>query len=482
MEDNKILENTENNENIGNTENSEELNAELEALAKLFQKELDKTTAEYEEGSTETEAVSESDDVSDNIDENPDDDTEAFVCVICGETVTAVKDGICENCLAELRKRPFRFSKVLAILAVGIVALIAMRGFWQNLDGYSKAFEAKTWFSMGDMTSAKTAYDEAISFFEQKDVNPRNLYFESAEIIFIQMSEGSVSMTEVGDRVSKGLEDSFFTRPLYTRYKNMGNESLQLYATMQSFYAIVNKPEYAGYTIDNEQMYSDIMAEIEALVDSEVEFRAVDGKTEKTEASEAMVRFCQYMFAYTAGKSDEAQGYLQMVYESGPEYLWLYAYEYGLSAISSGDMDTAEKMAGALVEADRQDPDGYSLYSTIARLSGDYDKAIEWADKALDNKNESAELLRLKAMALAAKGDYIQAKAVIDEAMLYESYGLLYYTSIVIENELGNTEAVNETIDMLQMYGLSVSDRVNSYLSGEITAEQMFTEGSGDVE
>ena len=58
----------------------------------------------------------------------------------------------------------------------------------------------------------------------------------------------------------------------------------------------------------------------------------------------------------------------------------------------------------------------------------------------------------------------------------------MYYTSIVIENELGNTEAVNETIDMLQMYGLSVSDRVNSYLSGEITAEQLFTEGSGDVE
>ena len=30
----------------------------------------------------------------------------------------------------------------------------------------------------------------------------------------------------------------------------------------------------------------------------------------------------------------------------------------------------AEKLAGALIEADHQDVDGYSLYSTIARLSG----------------------------------------------------------------------------------------------------------------
>ncbi len=48
MEDNKILENPENNENMEKTENAEELNAELEALAELFRKELAKTTEEFE--------------------------------------------------------------------------------------------------------------------------------------------------------------------------------------------------------------------------------------------------------------------------------------------------------------------------------------------------------------------------------------------------------------------------------------------------
>ncbi len=476
MEDNKILENTENNENMGNTENSEELNAELEALAELFRNELAKTAQEYEKGVADTEPVSACESESADADDGAEEEPEASICDFCGERVVDCKDGICEDCLAELRKRPFKFRKVLAIFAVGIVALIAMRGFWQNVDGYSKAYEAKAQFSMGNINSAKTAYDEAISYFVKKDVNPRNLYFESAEVVFMQMSDGSLSMTEVGDRVSKGLEDSFFTKPLYIKYKNMGNESLQLYATMQSFYDIVNKPEYANYTVDNEEMYNSIIAELEELKDAELEIETVDGKTEKVKANEAMVRFCQYMLSYTSNKRDEEKKYLEMAYECGPEYLWLYGYEYGLFAINSGDFDTAEKMAKALVEADKQDPDGYSLYSTTARLSGDSENAVKWANKALESNPEDAEAIRVKAMALVAGGDYTAAKTVVDEAMTQEPNLLMYYTCIVIENELGNTETVDETISMLQMYGISIHAEVNSYLAGEMTAEQLFAE------
>jgi tetratricopeptide (TPR) repeat protein len=289
-------------------------------------------------------------------------------------------------------------------------------------------------------------------------------------------------MTEVADRISKGFDDSILPMPQYTKYKNMGNEALVLYGTMQSFYDIVNKSEYQQYTADDTAMYNSIMKELDALIGTTLEIQTVDGKLKEVTHNEAMIYFCQYMFAYTSGKTYEAQEYLAKVYETEPDYLWLYAYEYALSSIGAGDIETAEKLAGALIEADRQDVDGYSLYSTIARLSGDADKAIEWTDKALEFDPENAELLRLKAIALVVKGDPEQAKEVIDEALTYESYGILYYTSIVIENELGNTETVEETVSMLQSYGLEVSDRVNSYLAGKITAEQLFTEGTGDVE
>ncbi len=477
MEDNKNLGNNE------NVENTEELNQELETLAELFRKELAKTTEEFENGSAE-ETEDTGDEKVETLDEESSNDEcePECICELCGEVYENGKEGICEDCLNNLRNRPFKFVNILLIFAIGILGIIAMRGFWQNVDGYVLAYEAKSQFAMGNITSAKNAYDKALSYFESKDINARNLYFESAEAIFIQMSEGSTSMTEVANRVSKGFEDSVLPMPQYTKYKNMGNESLELYGTMQSFYNIVNKPEYQHYTADNTAMYNSIMKEIEGLIGAPLEIKTVDGKVKEVPHNEAMVRFCQYMFAYSSGKSFEAQEYLAKVYEAEPDYLWLYAYEYGLSAIGSGDIETAEKLAEALIDVDRQDTDGYSLYSTIARISGDGDKAIEWADKALAFESENAELLRLKAMALVVKGDPEQAKEVIDEALTYESYGILYYTSMVIENELGNTKAVDETSSLLQMYGLSVSGRVNSYLSGKITAEQLFTEGTGDVE
>ncbi len=484
MEDEKILENDENienNENAEANENAEELNKELEELAELFRKELAKTAEEFEAGGEVEEAKEGSESVNDE--ENTDEpEGEPLICELCGETYESGKDGACEKCLNDLRNRPFGFVNVLLVIAIGILGMVAMRGFWDNVGGYALAYEAKAQFAKGNITSAKTAYDNAISFFEGKEINARNLYFESAETIFIQMSEGSTSMTEVANRVSKGFEDSILPMPQYTKYKRIGNEALELYGTMQSFYDIVNKSEYQQYTADDTAMYNSIMKELDALVGTPLEIEDVDGKIKEVPHNEAMVYFCQYMFAYTSGKTYEAQEYLAKVYEAEPGYLWLYAYEYALSAISTGDIETAEKLAGALIEADRQDTDGYSLYSTIARLSGDGDKAIEWTDKALEFDPENAELLRLKAMALVVKGDTEQAKEVIDEALTYEAYGILYYTSIVIENELGNTETVDETVSMLQTYGLDVSDRVSSYLSGQITAEQLFTEGTGDVE
>ncbi len=499
MEDNKILENNENPRVIENTEDSdinaatvdtEALNTELEALAELFRTELAKTTEEYESATEEAPTENESEAEEEATEEA---EEEVLVCEICGAPYKNGKDGVCEECLAELRLQPLKFKNIIVILVIGILSIVAMRGFWQNVEGYALAYEAKANFSRGNLVSAQSAYDKAISYFAGKDVEndvkwigdtiiPRKLYFESAEVIFAQMSEGSTSMEEVANRVAMGYKDSVLPMPQYTRYKNMGYESQQLYATMQSFYDIVNKEEYQQYTVDNTTMYNSIMKEIDGIAGTTVEITTVDGKIKEMPANEAMVRFCQYMFAYSSGKTYEAQEYLAMVYETEPEYLWLYAYEYALSAINTGDMETAEKLAGELVEANRQDPDGYNLYSTIARLSGDGTKAVEWVDKALEANPQNAEVLRLKAMALVVSGDVFTAKEVIYEALSYESYGLLYYTAIVIENELGNAETVEETLSMLEGYGIYPSARLESYLAGTITAEQLFTEGTGDVE
>ena len=289
-------------------------------------------------------------------------------------------------------------------------------------------------------------------------------------------------MSDVASRVSKGLESSFVVMPTYKKYEKMGDESLVMYATMQKFYDVVNKAEYATYTIDNENMYNSIMAEIESLIGTTVEIESVKGEVRNEPVNEAMVRFCQYMFAYTSEKQESASKYLEMVYELKPEYLWLYAYELSLASIKNGDIKTAEKLAEELVKTNAEDADGYNLFSIISRISDDGKKALEWAEKGLEKNPQNAELLRQKAMAYAVCGDFDNAKLAVDEALSYESYGLLYYTSIVIENELGNTQTVEETVSLLETYGVGVSEKIRNYLDGNITAEQLFTEGTGEVE
>ncbi len=503
MEDNKNMknnENVENSENIVNSQGSEDtasiekiesalideaLSEELEGLAELFRRELAKTTEEF----------------ANRPEEEPEEaDEEVLICEICGEVYENGKDGICENCLNELRNTPFKFTKIICIILAGALSIVAMRGFWKNTEGYALAHEAKTQFKEGNLTSAKKAYDEALSYYENNDDSsdsfledtvknltgengiPRKLYFESAEVVFVEMSEGSASMNEVALLVSKGFEDSVLPMPQYAKYKKMGNESRQLYVTMQAFYDIVNKDEYQQYTAADTEMYQSIMKELEGLLSLTVEIETVDGEVKEMPYNVAMVRFCQYMFAYTSGNSADSQKYLKMIYEAGPEYLWLYAYEYAIASIKSDDVETAENLAEALVELNREDPDGYRLYSTIARVSGEYDKAVLWADKALAINPGNAETLRIKALALAAKGDYDEAKKVVDEAKAYETYGVLLYTSVVIEKELGNTQTVEETLSLLNMYGLGASEMMNKYLAGEITAEELLTQKGGDVE
>ena len=55
-------------------------------------------------------------------------------------------------------------------------------------------------------------------------------------------------------------------------------------------------------------------------------------------------------------------------------------------------------------------------------------------------------------------------------------------TAIVVENELGNDDKVKSYIEEMEKYEVDLTDRLQEYLDGKITAKQLFTEGTGDVE
>lgn len=445
------------------------LNEELENIAELFRTELAKAqeAAENQGDSTEEKAEETAEDTEQT--------EEVELCACCGEEPKPENGDYCEKCIENMRRYPIGFSNILIALLVMVMAGISVVTFFQDVEGYAYTYEAKKYKADGFLNSALENYDMGISFFKGKKSNPRNLYFESAEVIFNTMSGGTSSMNDVATRVEEGIGNSNPNLFIYKNSVEMRDESMVLYGTMKTFYDIMNSGQ--------SMTYEAVMAEVEKLVGTELSVKSIDGKAEqKFTADEGMIRFCQYMYAYTSGNTADAEKYLRKVYELKADYVWLYAYELAFNDIKNGKLEEAKTLADAIYENNKEESDSYCLNSAIARVSGDTEGAIKYADEGLKYCPTDAEILRNKAMAYVAAGDIKNASAVINEALSYNQYGLLYYTAIVIENEQGNKDTVAEMKKLLEDNGIQLSDRLNSYLSGKITAKQLFTEGSGDAE
>ena len=318
---------------------------------------------------------------------------------------------------------------------------------------------------------------------KEGDIVAKKAYLQSADIIFKTMNNGSDSMKDISERIDKALSDVEKKLPVNNSYIETQTKCKVLSSTMQHFYDIIQDEKYASYTPENKEMYTQIMTEIGSLIDKELSISATDGKTiQMVKADMGMVRFCQYMFAYTSEEYDDAMEYMRMVQKLRPSYYWLYGYELGMAELQSGKPSQARALAENMLEQNIENGDAYALHSAIDRLAGNQEKAIEWADKGIALIPENAELYRYKAMSLCVMGDYEKAKTEIDKAIEIQEYPLAYMVSIIIETELGNNDTARTYQKTLEMQGVSLTDKMNKYLKGEITAEKLFTEGTGDVE
>ncbi len=452
-----------------------ELNDELERLAQTFRNELKKAQELSDEEFVEAYA--------DDLGIIPAEE----LCECCGERRRDKSRGesyqYCSVCRENMKIYPLSIPNILVAVAIVVLAFMSTMNFCTDFNGYDYMYKALKAEDDNKLTSAIKYYDEVIDIFSAEEVTPKKAYLNSAQLIFKTMDDGTNSMYEVSHRIDIALSEIEKKLPIYNSVIETQNKSMLLYGTMQEFYNIISDEKYADYTKENTEMYKSIMADIVALSEKEISVVSTDGKTTQLkQPDEAMVKFCQYMFAYVSGNYDESYSYMLETQELAPAYLWLYAYELGIVEAQTGDVSKAKELAKSMIDLNVEDSDGYTLYSTVERICGNFEKSARWASKGLEYTPENAELMRLKAMALCCSGDYEQAKTIIDKALEKQQYAMLYFTAIVVENELGNKGAVDEFKEALKTEGVEMSDRMNEYLSGKITALQLFTEGTGEVE
>lgn len=457
-----------------------ELDEELERLAETFKQELEKAQAMTEEELVKSGIIIQQyEDESGVISEDE-------LCQCCGERRRDKRFGenyeYCKECREAMKDYPFSL-KSLVILGITVfLCVISVISFAEDFEKYNIVRKADNYLSERKLYSALEAYESAIETFEEDEISPQKLYLCAADILFNTMPDGVSSMQAVAENVEAAISSLESKIPLNYKYTKMREDVLIINGTFQEFYTLLNSDEYAEADFEDDKIYEKIMTEIGSIIDKEVIVSSIDGTQKKCKTNQASVRFCQYMFAYSTERYDDCYKYMVEVSELAPEYLWLYAYELGNVELQKGNSEEAMRLANSLYKLNSENAGSYVLYSYIYRMTSQTNKAIEWADEGLKIIPEDTELMRMKAMAYIVKGDMDTAKKIIDDARKIDDYGLLMLVSLVVENELGNKDDVKEIKKLLKENSMEITERVDDYLKGKMSAKQLFTEGVGDVQ
>ncbi len=464
-----------------NNYSNAQLNDELERLADTFRSELKKAQAMTEEELIKNGIIIQQYEDEEGI--IPEDE----LCQCCGEQRRDKSFGenyeYCRSCREAMKRYPISIYSWVLLAATVFVAVVSVFSFIADYDIYDTVRKADKYLSENKMFSAYEAYDDAIASFDSKEVVAERLYLKTAEILFDAMPDGVYTMSEVQARIKEVLTPGEMNIPLYAKYKNLYNECQVMYGTMEQFYTVMNDEKYADFDGKDEETYQALIADIGAIANKQVTVTSVDGKNSTLmSASPQIVKFCQFMVAYSVDQFDDSYKYMKEVYALDPAAIWLYAYELGLVELQKGNVDETKELAEIIYSINVENPNSYILESSVARMTGNTKKAISYAEDGIECIPDYAELYRVKAMAHIVKGDYEAAKESIDTALELEEYGLAYMVALVAENELGNKDRVQEIKDTMEENGAELSEKIEKYLKGKISAQEMFTEGTGDVE
>ena len=248
----------------------------------------------------------------------------------------------------------------------------------------------------------------------------------------------------------------------------------------------------------------------------------LDSVKTESDVQKSLVDYYRFMMAYYAEKdADVILGFLGDAYEASGEYKYLYsevylamawenkaydtvlnvadeaikfnkndasAYYYTVRVyIEKGDLDTADKMCEELREAN---PDGLDYYSTKAELLRRRNKledAIEICRKGIVAGSD-AEIYRQQAIAYLLLSDKENALEAITQsyeiAMQNNSNGISLEelnTVALICFICGDTDTYDEIVAMFEQYGESLNEKTQKCIKGDITFEDIFMKGSGEI-
>jgi tetratricopeptide (TPR) repeat protein len=248
----------------------------------------------------------------------------------------------------------------------------------------------------------------------------------------------------------------------------------------------------------------------------------LDSAETDSDIEKSLTDYYKFIMAYYADKDDDVMlGFLDSAYTEAGEYSYLYsplylsmaweyksydkvlslaneaiefnlndasAYYYAVKVyIEQDDLDTADEMCEKLRESN---PDGLDYYSTKAELLRRRNKLEESVEICRQGivAGSDAEIYRQQAISYMLLSDKDNALEAITQsyelAMQNTTSGISLEeinTVALICFLCGDTDTYDEIVSMLEEYDYSLYDKVQNCIKGDITFENIFMEGSGEI-
>ena len=195
-----------------------------------------------------------------------------------------------------------------------------------------------------------------------------------------------------------------------------------------------------------------------------------------------MVQYYRFSVSYSLGddtaRTCEA---LDTLVDMQPDALWLYASE-GIRAYNlDTQYDKALRICNRLMQRDASNTASVAYTIAQLRLLKRFDDALAVYDEAVKLTDPSSEMERQRAIVLMLQGELEQAKDILIDAYSPETANLEHVATLAVCAYLCEDEATYAEYKALLDSYMPFS-QVDSLTAGDITLEDIFLSGGGEIQ
>lgn len=448
----------ENKEKLNNEENTspkpeDDIQQEMEDLARIFKEELDKTKKEAEEDLAIAELEIEGYNPQTVSKEETKDKPQEELCEYCGERPKGTEKNpnspYCQECEKLLEKCPYDYRGIITMLVIACVVVGAMFCFAVNTPIFSVMQKADKAAKEDRIFTALIEYEKALEFVSNKETTDvfYNLHEKRIKLYF---DLGNIE--SVNSEIASYLTDDDLKLPLFKDTRKITEEIESMEATS----VIIG--QHVDLNMLTEKNYEETLKELDKLIGKKI---YVKGNVYKDETDESFkpdgtetvytvdsgwVYIAKYQASILLEK--DAKYYvddMEKAVESSEFMKSLAGYMLAGTYVELGEYEKAEALAKDLKDINKEATDYYLIMSMVTRYRDkDYNKAIQYADEGLkaleESSGEEAFVMRYSPVLTMQKGLNLIMMDKYDEAVdeindccyaLAETYMDAYSTMIM---------------------------------------------------